>query len=74
MGRLAQQVQLSWSAIRPALVALLAAAIVLLGLASLPRVAVAGPRVSEVLAQHRLEIAGVGAAAFVAVVIVVLLA
>jgi hypothetical protein len=52
---------------RPFLVALLMAAIVALGLASLPRVAVAGGRVNELLARHRLEITSVGAAALVAV-------
>jgi len=56
-------------AIRPALVALLAAAILLLGLASLPRVALADGRVNETLARHRPEIAGVGAVALVAVII-----
>ena len=56
-------------AVRPALIALLAASILLLGLASLPRVALPDPRLNEMLARHRLEIAGVGTMAFVAVVI-----
>jgi hypothetical protein len=55
-------------AIRPALVALLAAAILLLGLASLPRVVFADARVNEALARHRTEITAVGAVALVAVV------
>ena len=53
----------------PALVGLLAVAIALLGLASLPRVAVPEPRLNDALVRHRLEIAGLGAAALVAVVI-----
>jgi hypothetical protein len=61
-------------AIQPLLVALLALAIVLLGLASLPRMAVRESRTSELLARHRVEIAGLGAAAFAAVVIGFLLA
>lgn len=66
-------IQKTARAIRPALVALLAAAILLLGLASLPRVAVDDPRLNEALARHRTEIAGVGAAALVAVAITFLL-
>jgi hypothetical protein len=60
-------------AIRPALIALLVAAILLLGLASLPQVAVADARLNEALARHRTEIAGAGAAALVAVLITFLL-
>jgi hypothetical protein len=60
-------------ALRPALIALLLAAIVLLGLASLPRVAATDGRLNDVLARHRVEIAGVGAAALVGVVIAFLL-
>jgi hypothetical protein len=56
-------------AIQPLLVALLALAIVLLGLASLPRMALPESRTSDLLARHRIEIAGLGAAAFAAVVI-----
>jgi len=56
-------------AIQPLLVALLALAIVLLALASLPRMAVPESRTSDLLARHRIEIAGLGAAAFGAVVI-----
>jgi hypothetical protein len=60
-------------AIRPALVALLVAAILLLGVASLPRLAFADPRINEALARHRLQIAGVGAGALVAVIVSLLL-
>jgi hypothetical protein len=59
--------------IRPLLVALLALAILLLGVASLPRMAVPEARTGDLLARHRMEIAGLGAAAFVAVVITFLL-
>ena len=51
-------------AVQPLVVALLARAIVLLALASLPRMALPESRTS-----HRIEIAGLGAAAFAAVVI-----
>jgi hypothetical protein len=53
----------------PLLVALLALAIVLLGLPSAPRIALPESRTSDLLARHRIEIAGLGAAAFGAVVI-----
>ena len=56
-------------AVQPLVVALLALAIVLLALASLPRMALPEPRTSDLLARHRIEIAGLGAAAFAAVVI-----
>jgi hypothetical protein len=59
-------------AIRPILVALLALAIVLLGIASLPRRAFVDRRVNDLLARHRLEVAAFGAAAFVAVLITLL--
>jgi hypothetical protein len=59
-------------AIHPWLVALLALAIVLLGMASLPRMAFT-ESANELLARHRVEIVGLGAAALVAVVIVFLL-
>jgi hypothetical protein len=61
-------------AIQPLLVALLSLAIVLLALASLPRMALRESRTSDLLARHRIEIAGLGAAAFAAVVIGFLLA
>jgi hypothetical protein len=60
-------------AIRPVLVALLALAIALLGIAALPRLVLSDSRANELLAEHRAEIAGLGAAAFVAVVVAFLL-
>jgi hypothetical protein len=62
-------VEKSARAVRPALVALLGAAIVLLGLASLPKVAMIDPRFNDLLARHRTEIAAFGAAALVTVAI-----
>jgi hypothetical protein len=70
---LAASVQKAARAIRPVLVALLLVAIVLLGIASLPPVAFPDSRANEVLARHRVEIAGLGAAAFVAVVVAFIL-
>jgi type IV secretory pathway TrbD component len=61
-------------AFRPLLVALLGLAIVLLGVASLPRAAVPDPRVHDVLARHRIEVAGLGVAALLAVALELLLA
>ena len=60
-------------AVQPLLLALLGLSILLLGVASLPRAAVPEPRVNELLAQHRLEIASLGAAALVAVAVAFLL-
>ena len=60
-------------AVQPFLVALLALAILLLTVASLPRPALSDSRANQILAQHRMEIAGLGAAAFVAVLIALLL-
>jgi hypothetical protein len=56
------------------LVALLAIAILLLGLASLPQAAIPEARLNCVLARHRTELAALGAAALVAVVISFLIA
>jgi hypothetical protein len=70
---LASSVVKAVRAVRPVLVSLLALAIALLGIASLPRLAVPEPRVNELIARHRMEIAGLGTAAFVAVVIAFLL-
>jgi hypothetical protein len=56
-------------AIRPMLLVLLGLSILLLGIASLPRLAFLDRRVNDLLAQHRLELLGLGTAAFVAVVI-----
>jgi hypothetical protein len=66
-GVLASSVEKAARAIRPLLVALLALAILLLGVASLPREAVPEPRMHYLLARHRVELAGLGAAALVAV-------
>lgn len=67
---LASSVEKAARAFRPVMVALLALAIVLLAVASLPRLAgVEDSRANELLARHRMEIAGLGTAAFVAVVI-----
>jgi hypothetical protein len=60
-------------AIQPAVIALLALAIVLLAVASVPPLAAPHSRASYILASHRLELAGLGAAAFVAVVVAFLL-
>jgi hypothetical protein len=70
---LAASIEKAARAIRPVIVALLAVAIVLLGIASLPPVALPASRANEVIARHRVEIAGLGAAAFVAVVVAFLL-
>jgi hypothetical protein len=60
-------------AVQPFLVALLALAILLLAVASLPRPALSDSRANQILTRHRMEIAGLGAAAFVAVLIALLL-
>ena len=72
-GVLASGVERTARAIQPLLVALLALAILLLGVASLPREAVPGPRVHDTLARHRVELVGLGAGVLVAVAIAVLL-
>jgi hypothetical protein len=67
---LASSVERAVRVVRPVLIALLALAILLLTVASLPRLAsVPDSRANELLARHRIEIAGLGTAAFVAVVI-----
>jgi hypothetical protein len=68
-GVLASTVEKTARAIQPALIALLALSILLLGLASAPRVAVADRRFNDMLARHRTEIAALGAVALVAVAI-----
>lgn len=60
-------------ALSPIFLALLAVAIFLLGIASLPGMALPASRANELIAQHRVEIAGLGAAAFLAVVLAFLL-
>jgi hypothetical protein len=72
-GVLGSSVEETARALQPALIAMLALAILLLGAASLPREAVPGPRVHDVLARHRVELAGLGAAALVAVAVVFIL-
>jgi hypothetical protein len=72
-GVLGTTAQKAADAVRPYLVGLLVAAILALGLASLPRVAVPDNRLSEMLVRHRLEITTVGAAALVAVAIAFLI-
>jgi len=70
---LAASIEKAARAIRPLIVALLAVAIVLLGIASLPPMALPASRANEVIARHRVEIAGLGAAACVAVAVAFLL-
>lgn len=70
---LASAVESTARAIRPALVALLAVAILLLGLASLPQAAFPDTRFNYALAHHRPQLAALGAAAFLAVVISLLI-
>jgi hypothetical protein len=72
-GVLASSGEKTARAVRPLLVALLALAILLLGVASLPRVAVPEPQMHYLLARHRVELAGLGAAALVAVALAFLL-
>jgi hypothetical protein len=72
-GVLASTAEEAARAIQPLLVALLAVAILLLGVASLPREAVPGARVHDTLARHRLELAALGGAALVAVALAFLL-
>jgi type IV secretory pathway TrbD component len=71
-GVLAASLEKTAEALRPVIVALLALAILLLAVASLPRAAVPGPRFHDVLTRHRVDLAGVGAVALAAVVIVFL--
>jgi hypothetical protein len=70
---LAASVEKAARAIRPLLVALLSVAIALFGIASLPPEALPESRANKAIVRHREEIAGLGAAAFVAVVIAFLL-
>jgi hypothetical protein len=69
-GVLGSSVEETARAIQPFLVALLGLSILLLGAASLPAEAVPGPRVHDVLARHRVELAALGAAALLAVALV----
>lgn len=70
---LASSVEKTARAIRPFLVALLALSILLLGLASLPAMAVPDARANDALARHRGEIAGLGVIALVGVALAFLL-
>jgi hypothetical protein len=72
-GVLAASFEKAAEALQPLTIALLALATLLLTVASLPRAAVPSPRFHDVLARHRLDLAGVGAVALAAVVIVFLL-
>jgi hypothetical protein len=72
-GVLASAAEKTVRALKPLLIALLAASIVLFGVASLPRETVPGPRLHDALARHRLEVAGLGAAALVGAVLAFLL-
>jgi hypothetical protein len=60
-------------ALQPGLIALLIAAIILLGLASMPGTAVVGGRTNEALARHRPQIMALGTAALLAVALTFLL-
>ena len=62
-GVLASTAEQAARAAKPLLVALLAVAILFLGLASAPGAAVVGPRLNDVLARHRLELVGLGVVA-----------
>ena len=72
-GVLGSTVATAARAVQPFLVALLALAIFLLTVASLPRPALSDSRANQILARHRMEIAGLGAAVFGAVLIALLL-
>jgi hypothetical protein len=72
-GVLAASLEKTAEALRPIVVVLLGLAIVLFGIASLPRTAVPDPRMHDLLARHRVDLAGVGAAALVAVALLFLL-
>jgi hypothetical protein len=72
-GVLGASLEKTAEALRPLIIALLALSILLLAVASLPRAAVPDPRLHNVLARHRVDLAGVGAVALAAVVVVFLL-
>jgi hypothetical protein len=58
----------------PLVVIALALAIALLGLAALPKAAIPDPRLTDLLAQHRVEVALAGAAALAAAIVALALA
>jgi len=72
-GVLGSSVEETARAIQPLLVAMLAAAIVLLGLASLPRAALVEPKFGDLLARYRVGVAALGAGVLVAGVLALLL-
>jgi hypothetical protein len=72
-GVLGSVVERTARTLQPLLVALLAAAILLLALASLPRLAVRDRHFDDLLSRHRGEIAALGAAALLATAIAFLL-
>ena len=57
----------------PLVIAALAAAVLLLGLAALPRAAIPDPRLTDALARHRVEVALAGAAALAAAIVALVL-
>jgi type IV secretory pathway TrbD component len=72
-GVLAASLEKTAEALRPMIIVLLGLAILLLAVASLPRTAVSDPRLHDALARHRMDVASMGAAALVAVVLLFLL-
>jgi hypothetical protein len=58
----------------PIVIALLGLAVLMLGLAAVPRTAIADPRVTALVATHRLELAGAGTAALLAAIVAMMLA
>jgi hypothetical protein len=70
---LGSSVEKTARALRPVLVALLALAILLLGLASLPQPAVPGPHLGSLLGRHRMEIVAVGTVALVGGIVALIL-
>jgi hypothetical protein len=72
-GVLGSVVEKTARALQPLFIALLALAILLLAVASLPQFAVPDPRLNDLLARHRGEIAALGATALLAVALTFLL-
>lgn len=66
--------RISRNARNPLVIFTLAAAILLLGLAALPRNAIPDPRMTDVLVRHRLEVALAGAAALTAALVTLMVA
>ncbi|MFL5965176.1 MAG: hypothetical protein ACJ747_01345 [Gaiellaceae bacterium] len=66
--------RVSGNATNPLVILALATAVVLLGLAALPQRAIPDPRLTHVLAQHRLEVAFAGAGALAAALVALALA